>query len=49
MTGTTTFIVYIYELHVSTYTQVIFGPSCTVHSFYGLTCTGGPEDDLCIG
>ena len=27
--GTTTFIVYIYGLHVSTYTQVIFRPSCT--------------------
>jgi hypothetical protein len=20
-----------------------------VHSFHGLTCPGGPEDDLCIG
>ena len=27
--GTTTFIVYICGLHVSTYTQVIFRPSCT--------------------
>ena len=28
MSGTTTFIVYICGLHVSTYTQVIFRPSC---------------------
>jgi len=30
--GTTTFIVYICGLHVSTYTQVIFRPSCTGES-----------------
>ena len=30
--GTTMFIVYIRGLHVSTYTQVIFRPSCTRES-----------------
>ena len=32
MSGTTAFIVYICGLHVSTYTQVIFRPSCTRES-----------------
>jgi len=30
--GTTTLIVYICGLHVSTYTQVVFRPSCTRES-----------------
>ena len=51
--GTRVCIVYICGLHVSTYTQGIFRPSCTRGlpriAFYGLTCRGGPEDDLCIG
>ena len=33
--GTTTFIVYICGLHVSTYTQVTFRPSCTRKSIKG--------------